>query len=204
MGIITRKNSQVTVALRVSLHEEAARYTELLKTTVSALVNDIVESAFLAIRNEEPDRAIVIIDLVRQALGKDAHRKLGEKYHRTLFGLHAAETEQANRLAMENTSRSVPILKAAKQENLPFGEARGRVFGCVQSVLTEEVGSLYDTELMISAAQEVFDPDKTNSLNYFSAMTNTALLLNKTYGLFLKDHLAREVVREIPPQFLPS
>ena len=105
--------------------------------------------------------------------------------------------------ATDNAGRAVPLLKAAKQQARPYEAVCPALFGCVQSQLTEEVGALYATELMSRATQEVYDPATVDPRDFFKTMAHTTKVYNQVYSLFLRDHLAREVVREVPKQFLP-
>ena len=203
MGLLDRKNTQTTASVRMSLQPELLRYAELLNRTPSTLVNDILEGAFFAVRAEEPARALLVLDLLRQALGKDAFRKLGSEYYRKLAGTERMETERAVRFAVGNTSRFVPLLKAAKRQSQAYGDVRRQLFGYVESDLSEEIGKLYDAEVTALAAREAQDPVKVAPEDFFSAMIHTTALYNQTYNIFLKDHLAREVVKEIPREFMP-
>ena len=78
----------------MSLQDDLLRYAQLLDKAPSTLVNDILEDAFAAVRADEPGRALVVLDAVRQALGKDAHRRLSEEYHRVLFGTRPTTQER--------------------------------------------------------------------------------------------------------------
>ena len=201
MGLLNRKNSQTTVSVRMALQVELLKYAELLGRTPSTLANDILEGAFAAIRADEPGHSLLVLDLVRQALGKDAHQKLSEEYHRKLFGTQSHETERAVQLARGNASQFVPLLKAAKRKRQSYDAVRPKLFGCLQSEIVDEVGALYETEMMMRATEEEFDP--ADSQGFFAVMVHTTELFNKLYNLFLRDHLSREVVREIPRHFLP-
>ena len=203
MGLLERKNSQTTVSVRMSLQAELLHYAGLLGTTPSTLVNDILEGAFLSACADEPDRSLVMPDLIRRALGKDAHRKLAEEYHRKLFGTQVHENERAMTFAVDNAGRAVPLLKAAKEQKQSYDTARPALFGCLRSQLTEEIGALYETELMSRAAREIYDPTTMDPRDFFKTMASTTKLYNQVYDLYLRDHLAREVVRETPKQFLP-
>ena len=204
MGLLSRKNTQTTVSVRMSLQGELLHFADLLKCTPSALANDILEGAFAAITANEPGRSMIVLDAVRTALGKDAHRRLSEEYHRVLFGTQSPETEHATNYARANASRAVPMLKKAKQEKRLYAEAQMTLFGCFEALVTEEVGTLYESELMAQAAAEIYDPATVPPQEFFAVMQQTTELYTRVYRIFLKDHLAREVVREIPPQFLPS
>ena len=203
MGLLERKNTQTTVSVRMSLQSELLEYARVLERTPSTLANDILEEAFAAIKADAPGRPMVILDAIRQALGKDAHRRLSEEYHRVLFGTQAPETERASNYARENASQIVPLLKEAKQKKQPFARVRAAVFGCFQSAVSEEVGALYETELMTRAANEVYDPATVKARDFFAVMVHTTDLYNQVYRTLLKDHLAREIVREVPKHFLP-
>ena len=203
MGLLNRKNTQTTVSVRMSLQGDLLHYAQLLERTPSTLVNDILEEAFTGIKADEPGRSMIVLDAVRAALGKDTHRRLAEEYHRVLFGTQAPETERATHYARENASHAVPVLKKAKQEQQSYAEVRMALFGCFQAVITEEIGVLYETELMAQAAAEIYDPATIKPEAFFAVMRHTTELYNQVYRVFLKDHLAREVVREIPQHFLP-
>ena len=203
MGILDRKNTQTTVSVRMSLQAEVLRYAELLESSPSMLVNDVLEETFAAIRADDPERPMATLSAIREALGKDAHLKLREQHRRMFFGDDSPETERAIDFARANASQAVPILKSAKQKQQPYDEVRLSLFGCLQAVITEEIGTLYETELMNQAAKEVYDPVTVPSRDFYAVMVQTTELYNKVYHLFLKDHLAREVVREIPKHFLP-
>ena len=203
MGIIDRKNSQTTVSVRMSLQAEVLRYAQILERSPSTLVNDVLEEAFAVIRADNPERPMAVLSAIREALGKDAHINLSEKYHHLFFGLVPPETERAINFAQANASQAVPILKSAKQKEQPYDKVRPSLFGCLHAVITEELGELYETELMVKAAKEVYDPATVPPRDFFTVMVYTTELYNKVYQLFLRDHLAREVVREIPKQFLP-
>ena len=203
MGALERKNSQTTVSVRMSLQTGLLRYASLLEPSPSPLANDILEGAFLAVRADEPGRTLVVPDRIRQALDQEVNRQLAEEYHRKLFGTQAHENERAVTFATDNAGRTVPLLKTAKQQAQPYEAVRPALFGCVQSQLTEEVGALYETELMSRAAQESYDPAIVDPRDFFKTMAHTTKVYNQVYGLFLRDHLAREVVREVPKQFLP-
>ena len=203
MGLLSRKNTQTTVSVRMSLQGELLHYAELLKCTPSTLANDVLEGAFAAIAADEPGRSMIVLDAVRTALGKNARRRLSEEYHRVLFGTQSPETERATNYGRANASRAVPVLKKAKQEQRPYAEAQMTLFGCFEAVVTEEVGTLYESELMAEAAAEVYDPATVPPQEFFAVMQQTTELYARVYRIFLKDHLAREVVREIPPHFLP-
>ena len=187
----------------MSLQDELLRYAQLLDKAPSTLVNDILEDAFAAIRADEPGRALVVLDAVRQALGKDAHRRLSEEYHRVLFGTQLPQTERATNYARENATRAVPVLKKAKQEQQSYSEAQTVLFGCFHALVTEEMGALYETDLMVRAAAEIYDLATIQPHEFFAAMKHTTELYNRVHRIFLRDHLAREVVREIPQIFLP-
>ena len=205
MGLINRKNTQTTVSVRMSLQAEVIHYAELLERTPSTLVNDILDEVFASIRTDDPGRPLTIVDVIRKGLGKDAHLKLAEKYHRAVLGLqHPPETERAIDFARTNASSAVPILKAGKQSQQSYDQVRPGLFGCLHAVITQEVGTLYESELMIQAAKEVYDPVAVPARDFFTVMVHTTELYNQVYRLFLKDHLAREIVREIPPHFLPQ
>lgn len=201
MGLLNRKNSQTTVSVRMALQADLLKYAELLGRSPSTLANDVLEGTFAAISADEPERSLVVVDLVRQALGKDSHRKLSEEYHRKLYGTQSHGTERAVEFARGNASKFVPLLKAAKQKRQSYDEVRPKVFGCLQSEIVEEIGALYETEMMTRAAEEKYD--SADARDFFAVMVQTTELFNKLYNLFLKDHLSREVVREVPRQFLP-
>ena len=203
MGLLSRKNTQTTVSVRMSLQEELLYYAQVLGRSPSTLVNDILEESFSVVQAGDSGRPAAVLNAIRVALGKDAHRRLSDEYHRVLFGTQPPETERASSYAQANAAQAVPVLKEAKQKQKSFAQARVALFGCFKGVITEEIDALYESPLMTDAAAEIYDPARVGAKNFFEVMQHTTKLYNAVYQLFLKDHLAREVVREIPPHFLP-
>ena len=203
MGTSERKNIQTTISVRMGLQGETLRYAELLERSPSTLVNDLLEEIYACVRADDPTRPMVVLSAIRKALGKEAHLKLREEFYRQFFGVQPPETEHAMDLARANASRSVPLMKSGKQKQQPYDEVRPSLFGLLEAAITEEVGDLYETDLMARAATEEYDPAKVLPQDFFSVMVHTTELYNRVYQLFLKDHLAREVIREIPKHFLP-
>ena len=203
MGFLDRKGTQTTVSVRMSLQEDLLRYAELLERPPSTLANDLLEGVFLAVRHGDPARAAVVAELLLHADGKDDHHRIGGEYYRKLAGTQRSETTRAVGFAVNNTSHFVPLLKEAKRDQQSYAQARVKLFGYVQSDLTEEIGRLYAEEVMALAAQEIDDPTTTKGAEFFQAMRHTTALYNKVYEIFLKDHLCREVVKTIPREFQP-
>ena len=90
------------------------------------------------------------------------------------LGRKRPETERATHYARENASRAVPVLKKAKQEQQPYADVRMALFGCFQAVITEEIGALYETELMAQATAEIYDPATIKPEAFFAVMEGGA------------------------------
>ena len=203
MGFLDRKGTQTTVSVRMSLQEDLLRFAELLERPPSTVANDLLEAVFLAVRHGDPSRAATAAEQLLHVDGKDNHRQIGAEYYRKLAGTQRFETTRATDFAVLNTSRFVPGLKEAKRQQQSYAQAHAKLFGCLHSDLTQEIGCLYAEEIMALAAQEIYDPTTLEGAEFFQVMRHTTALYNKVYEIFLKDHLCREVVKAIPKEFQP-
>ena len=188
---------QTTISIWASLRPALIRYAALLEATPSAMVNELLEGAFQQIEADQPNRPIVLLDRLRRLVGKREDTNLSETYGRQMAGIDPlAEGVKAD--AAQNVARLVPILMEAKRAGLASAEACQRACGVLENALTKDLQALYDSSLMARAAAENYDPGKGEP---FVQTPSTMRLYNDAYLILVRDHLAREVVRETPLRF---
>ena len=188
---------QTTISVWASLRPALIRYATLLEATPSAMVNEVLEGAFQRVEADQPNRPIVLLDRLRRLVGKSGDVDLSATYSRQMVGIDPL-AEGVKAAANRNASRLVPALLEAKRAGLSSEDACRQACGVLENALTNDLRALYDSLLMAHAAAESLDSAQGLS---FVQTPSTMRLYNDAYLILVRDHLAREIVRETPLRF---
>ncbi len=184
---------QTTVSIWTHLKPKLLSYCELLNTTTSAYVNDLLSETFARVEDDQPGVPSFFVDKMRRKLGKDTEILMSEALHRQLAGIDPV-AEDAKESAGRNTSRIVPIFLRGRRRGWTSDRVCQSVCGRVETELAQQLRNLYDDPVTLVAANEKIGGAPSPALSR---------IYHETYIIMLRHILALAIGHEIPHRFKP-
>ncbi len=180
---------QSTVSVWTHLRVKFLYYSDLYGKTTSEFFNELLTETFDRIEANQPEIPSLVIDDLRRKLAKNVEHVLSEDVHRQLAGIDPM-AESVKEAAAQNVATVVPLLLRCRRRGWAWARASRLICGTLETDLSRQLGSLYDTPLTAAAAQ-------MNNLR----TTDTIRLYHETYVILVRHLLALAIVREVPRRF---